>query len=64
MQYRLKIVPDAEPNADGRWIDVTVPHEAPRAGWNNVETFFRKHIPAGEHLVNYEPFGLTSFDDV
>lgn len=54
MQYRLKIVPDAEPNADGRWITVTVDRAAPEQGWNNVATFFRKHVPAGEHMVSYE----------
>lgn len=25
MQYRLKIVPDDQPNADGRWVSADVP---------------------------------------
>lgn len=59
MKYRLKIVPDVEPNADGRWIDVTRAPDAfdyiPRFGtWAAVEEYFAPNVPAGEHMVSYE----------
>lgn len=54
MKYKLKIVPDNEPNADGRWITVETPKAAPEHGWNRIAAFFKSHIPKGEHLVSYE----------
>lgn len=44
-RWLLKIVPDAEPNADGEWIDADVPVQfeedvysfIPRKGWHVVQ---------------------------
>lgn len=52
MQYRLKIVPDYAPNADGRWIVVAGGRRALRT-WRQAEAYFAPHIPEGEHLVQY-----------
>lgn len=56
MRYRLKIVPDATPNADGRWIAVSTESDYPSycTSWRAVDHFFTKDIPADEHLVQYE----------
>lgn len=56
MKWRLKIVPDSAPNADGRWIEVEAPDtaRAPNASWRAAALYFTPHVPAGEHLVQYE----------
>lgn len=46
-RWMLKIVPDAEPNSDGEWIDADVPFQfweekqiynfVPRPGWHVVQ---------------------------
>jgi hypothetical protein len=57
MRFRIKLVPDARPNADGRWIDVIKDREAPHIEpfrWSDIETFFHSDTPKGEHIVQYE----------
>lgn len=57
MKYRLKIVPEATPNADGRWIEIEVPDDARAplgSSWRAAAQYLAPHIPAGEHLVGYE----------
>jgi|TARA_R100000049_G_C1926070_1_gene70520 hypothetical protein len=44
IRVSLKIVPDAEPNADGRWIDAEVPADA---------AFFKLRPIAEHHVVAY-----------
>jgi hypothetical protein len=53
-RYRIKLVPDAEPNADGRWIEVQTVRTLDTTWWRAAEMFFLQHIPAHEHLVSYE----------
>lgn len=54
MKYLLKIVPDSEPNADGRWLKVTTDTPANWQGkWREAEAHFAPHIPEGEHLVQF-----------
>jgi hypothetical protein len=52
-RYRIKLVPDATPNADGRWISVLTTRLLDTHRWSDAETFFHQHIPAGEHMVSY-----------
>ncbi len=51
MSTSLKIVPDAEPNADGEWLAVkrNIPDDL--RGWRALEEFFADRVPAGFHLV-------------
>ena len=61
-RWLLKIVPDAEPNADGEWIDADVPIQfddnraiydfVPREGWHVVQ----RRRP--EYPRDTEPFAL------
>jgi hypothetical protein len=51
---RIKIVPDSDLNADGRWIEVPV-SLAPRTRWRAMEELVKPHIPAGHHAVAVEP---------
>lgn len=48
--YKIKIVPDSEPNADGEWIAVETSATAPRR-WTDMVNFFRTNVPEGKHLV-------------
>jgi uncharacterized protein YeaO (DUF488 family) len=50
MKYQIKLVPDNQPNADGKWVDVP---ECPPRGmkFGEYETFYAAHIPEGLHLV-------------
>jgi hypothetical protein len=50
MTFILKIVPDAEPNADGRWIKATKSDYRGR-GWLATEMYFAPDVPPGHHLV-------------
>lgn len=48
----IKVVPDATPNADGRWIEV--PSVAPvPTSWLAYEAAYAKAIPTGEHPVRF-----------
>lgn len=49
---RVKIVPDAEPNADGRWIDL--PDHAPPANFVRQWDLLKPYLPAGHHVVQVE----------
>lgn len=50
MRYRIKIVPDETPNADGEWI--TVDAEAPRTtSWVETVTAMEPRVPKGYHIV-------------
>lgn len=50
MGTAIKIVPDAEPNADGEWINVDfdVP---PTTSWIETAQYLERFIPKGFHLV-------------
>ena len=50
MKFQIKLVPDNEPNADGKWVDVPAgpPHGMKFAEYENL---YRAHIPAGFHIV-------------
>jgi hypothetical protein len=50
---RVKIVPDAEPNADGEWIELPLDFPT-RTRWRLMETLVKPHIPAGYHAVSLE----------
>lgn len=57
MRYRIKVVPHAEPNADGEWIEVEGPPSvAGSTMWCVIEQAFRLGgcIPADHHMVSYE----------
>ena len=50
---RIKIVPNATPDADGEWIDIPV--DLPdRTRWIAMESRVRRYIPAGHHVVAVE----------
>jgi hypothetical protein len=50
MKYQIKIVPNATPNADGRWIDV--PRAPPKTcSWIEMVQSYADCIPAGHHMV-------------
>lgn len=43
MRYRVKVVPKAEPNADGEWIEVEVKGPvAEHLGWNVMAATFEQ----------------------
>lgn len=58
----IKVVPDANPNADGRWIEVAEqpiptnepdpPHRAySKYSWLATAAAYEPFVPDGEHLV-------------
>lgn len=49
--WRLKIVPDAEPNADGEWIDVGTAQLRRDVSFSATVEHFADKIPAGMHVV-------------
>lgn len=50
---RIKVVPDASPNAEGQWIEV--PIDLPeRTCWRAMEERVKRYIPAGHHAVSLE----------
>lgn len=54
MKYHIKLVPDSEPNADGRWITIEVAKPVNWHGsWREAGVRFAEHIPKGEHLVQF-----------
>lgn len=48
IRYQIKIVPDAQPNDDGVWIDVPTKAEGK---WRDYERQYAAHIPAEHHMV-------------
>jgi hypothetical protein len=54
MSFKIKIVPNAAPNADGRWI--TIEGEAPMRSLSCRDTFDKisHHAPEGYHVVAFE----------
>lgn len=52
--YRIKLVPDAAPNAEGRWQTVVKSGPLPEGRWTDTTTFFHSNTPAGEHIVAVE----------
>ena len=52
MKYRLKIVPNLEPDADGHWITVEVERGPPHhATWLTTVMHFTPNVPSGYHIV-------------
>lgn len=51
--YHLKLVPDAEPNADGRIVEIDILSMERIKGWRQSEAHIRRHydVPPGEHIV-------------
>jgi hypothetical protein len=50
---RIKIVPFATPNADGKWIEV--PIDLPmRTRWKTMESLVMPFVPAGHAIVAVE----------
>lgn len=47
---QIKIVPDAEPNADGEWIEIAVDLRHVRR-WVNIAAIVAPYVPAGFHIV-------------
>ena len=50
MRYQIKLVPNDQPNADGKWVDVSEypPHGMKFAGY---ETLYAAEILEGFHMV-------------
>jgi hypothetical protein len=51
MLYSIKIVPDAEPNAEGKWIEVVSTRGPVSGRWTDITFFFDTFIPKGYHMV-------------
>jgi hypothetical protein len=50
MKYQIKIVPNNQPNADGKWVDV--PESPPRGmKFAEYENLYAAQIPEGFHMV-------------
>ena len=50
---RIKIVPNATPDADGEWIDIPVDLPC-RTRWKTMEHLVAPYIPAEHHVVALE----------
>lgn len=57
----IKIVPDNNPNADGKWIEVETKIEPnPTRGWfQKMLDLHAVDIPPGFHAVQFETIGGT-----
>jgi hypothetical protein len=55
MIVRIKLVPDAEPNADGEWktVEVTLPFPSGN-NWLAAASRLAPYEPQGYHIVAYE----------
>lgn len=51
----IKIVPDAEPNASGEWIEVARRTER-FLGWEKTKELYAPDIPEGYHAVSFARF--------
>lgn len=54
MKYRVKIVPNESPNANGRWINVTLPRGVITNNFAWASKVFEPHLPDGHFMVQYE----------
>lgn len=56
MKVLIKVVPDAEPNADGEWIEVDADPVilSPGNKWTGVEAVLGPLAPEGHHVVSYK----------
>jgi hypothetical protein len=57
---RIKVVPHATPNADGRWIEC--PFDLPsKSRWRHIESMVAALVPDGHAVVAVEcgPRGVT-----
>jgi hypothetical protein len=53
---RIKVVPNATPNADGHWIECPFPI-APGMRWRHMEAMVLQLVPEGHHVVSVEANG-------
>lgn len=53
MSIRIKVVPDATPNADGEWIETTLVMTS-RVKWLAMEMLVKPFVPKGHHVVAVE----------
>lgn len=61
---RIKIVPDADPNGEGEWLDITTkinrdliqdgPGKYPTSSWADQADFLQRYCPEGFHVVSIE----------
>ncbi|MCK1668639.1 hypothetical protein [Bradyrhizobium sp. 153] len=62
--YRIKLVPLAEPNAEGEWRDITALELArmrpPPPGCRDAANFFASFVPEGFFLVGVESCPLKN----
>ena len=59
----IQVVPDAEPNADGYWMEENA--EVWGGGFQEVELALKPFIPPGHHMVAYEfPEHVGTYRDV
>jgi hypothetical protein len=49
-QYQIKLVPDSDLNAEGKWTDVPA-GPPPGAQWWEYEKLYAPQIPDGFHMV-------------
>lgn len=52
MTTRIKVVPDATPNADGEWLEIAL--DLPRLRWKFMKNLVTPFIPIGYHIVAVE----------
>lgn len=50
---RIKVVPDAEPNADGEWVETPLVM-SDRVRWRIMEMLVKPFVPKGHHVVAVE----------
>lgn len=63
MRYKIKIVPNAEPNAEGEWIDAEA-DECTSTLWRISAARFDSQVPAGFHVVYIVSVKLFSGRDL
>lgn len=56
MIVRIKLVPNAEPNADGEWktINVTLPFPSSNSSWIAAANHLAPYVPEGYHVVQHD----------
>jgi hypothetical protein len=57
---RIKIVPNATPDADGEWIDIPVDFPC-RTRWTTMESLVVPFVPADHHVVAVERGSQSSY---
>jgi len=56
-EYRIKIVPNDNPNAEGEWRDAFLPDGitiTEQTSFKDAADIFSRIIPDGYHVVSYE----------